>query len=308
MTRNGRMFTSIDNEGSECGKITFGDNSKCKIKGLGKIAISNDLSISNVLLVKSLSYNLLSVAQLCDLILICKFSPKDVVITSIKSDGSIFKGFLYGNLYLVDFSSIDINLSTCLLINSSKEWLWHRRLAHVEMNQLEKFIKHDLVIGLNNDIIFEKSKLCSACQAGKQVGNTHPTNSVMSTSRPLELLHMDLFGPTTYRRINGNSYGLVVMDDYSRYTWVFFLSDKSNVFSIFKGFAKRAKNKFDFKIKKIRSDNGSKFKNSKIEDSCDKKGIKHNFSAKYTPQQNVVERKNQTLIGMARSMLSEYNV
>jgi hypothetical protein len=121
MTRNGRMFTSIDNEGSECGKITFGDNSKCKIKGLGKIAISNDLSISNVLLVKSLSYNLLSVAQLCDLILICKFSPKDVVITSIKSDESIFKGFLYGNLYLVDFSSIDINLSTCLLINSSKE-------------------------------------------------------------------------------------------------------------------------------------------------------------------------------------------
>jgi len=131
----------------------------------------------------------------------------------------------------------------------------------------------------------------------------------LSTSRPLELLHMDLFGPTTYRSIGGNSYCLVVVDDYSRYTWVFFLSDKSNVFSIFKGFAKRAENEFDFKVKKIRSDNGSEFKNSRIEDYCDEKGVKHEFSAKYTPEQNrVVERKNRTLIDMARSMLSEYNV
>jgi hypothetical protein len=86
------------------------------------------------------------------------------------------------------------------------------------MNQLKKLMKHDLVIGLKNDIIFEKNKLCNAVQASKQVGNTHPTKSVMSTSRPLELLHMDLFGPTTYRSIGGNSYGLVVVDDYSRYT------------------------------------------------------------------------------------------
>jgi hypothetical protein len=82
------------------------------------------------------------------------------------------------------------------------------------MNQLKKLMKHDLVIGLNSDIIFEKNKLYSACQASKQVGNTHPTKSVMSTLRSLELLHMDLFGPTTYRSIGGNSYGLVVVDDY----------------------------------------------------------------------------------------------
>jgi transposase InsO family protein len=81
------------------------------------------------------------------------------------------------------------------------------------------------------------------------------------------------------------------------------------VFSIFKGFAKRAENEFDFKVKKIRSDNGSELKNSRIEDYCDEKRVKHEFSAKYTPEQNrVVERKNQTLIDMARSMLSEYNI
>jgi hypothetical protein len=170
MTGNGRMFTSIDNKGSECDKITFVDNSKGKVKGLDKITISNDLSISNVLLVESVSYNLLSVAQLCDLGLICKFSPNDVVITSIKGDELIFKGFRYGNLYLVDFSSNDASLSTCLFSKSSKGWLCHRRLSHVEMNQLNKLMKYDFVIGLNNDIIFEKNKLYSACQAGKQVG------------------------------------------------------------------------------------------------------------------------------------------
>jgi hypothetical protein len=123
MIRNGRMFTSIDNEGLECDKITFGDNSKGKVKGLDRIAISNGLSISNVLLVESLSYNLLFVAQLCDIGLVCKLSPKDVVITSIKSDELTFKGFHYGNLYLIDFSSNDASLSTCLFTKSSKGWL-----------------------------------------------------------------------------------------------------------------------------------------------------------------------------------------
>jgi transposase InsO family protein len=119
-------------------------------------------------------------------------------------------------------------------------------------------------------------------------------------------LHIDLFNPTIYRSIGGNSYALVIADDYSRYIWPFFLSDKSNVFSIFKSFAKRAENEFDIKIKKIRSDNGSEFKNFKIEDYCDEKGVKHEF---YTPQQNeVIERKNWTLTDMARSMLSKYNV
>jgi hypothetical protein len=123
MTKNERIFTSIDNKGSECEKITFGDNRKGKVKGLGKIAIFNDLSISNILLVESLSHNLLSIAQLCDLGLICKFHPKDVVITSIKSDDLIFKAFCYDNLYLVDFSSNDASLSTCLFTKSSKGWL-----------------------------------------------------------------------------------------------------------------------------------------------------------------------------------------
>jgi hypothetical protein len=96
-----------------------------------------------------------------------------------------------------------------------------------------------MVRGLK-DVVFEKDKPCSACQAGKQVANTHPTKAFMSTSRPLELLHMDLFGPTIYASAGGNLYCMVIVDDFSRYTWVFFLHDKYEVASIFKKFTKKA--------------------------------------------------------------------
>src|SRR6187455_1337238 len=118
------------------------------------------------------------------------------------------------------------------------------------MSTLKKVLKKDMVRGLK-DVVFEKDKPCSACQAGKQVANTHPTKAFMSTSRPLELLHMDLFGPTNYVSAGGNLYCLVIVDDFSRYTWVFFLHDKSEVASIFKKFAKKAQNEFDYKIKRL---------------------------------------------------------
>jgi len=187
-------------------------------------------------------------------------------------------------------------------------WLWHRRLGHVGMKQLNKLVKHDLVRGLK-DVTFETDKLCSACQAAKQVGNTHPKKSIMSICKVFELLHMDLFGPTTYTSIGGNKYGFVIVDDFTIYTWVFFLSDKSDAFATFKSFAKIIHNEFETTIKKVRSDNGSEFKNIRVDELCDEFGIRHQFSAKYTPQSNGhVVRKNKTLIDMARSMLSEYNV
>ena len=119
-------------------------------------------------------------------------------------------------------------------------------------------MKNELVSGLK-DVKFEKDKLYSACQASKQDANTHPTKAFMSTIRVLELLHIDLFGPTTYKSLGGNLYCLVIVDDYSRY----FLHDKSKVASCFKKFAKRAQNEFEVKLKKIRSDNGKEFDNIK---------------------------------------------
>ena len=146
MTSDSRMFNSINtNESNRIDSMTFGDNGKGKVKGLGKIAISNDLSISNMLLVERLNFNLLSVAQLCDLGFKCIFRVDDVEIISVDGSNLIFKGFRYENLYLVDFNASEAQLSTCLLTKSSMSWLWHKRLGHIGMKQLNKLIKHDLV-------------------------------------------------------------------------------------------------------------------------------------------------------------------
>ena len=118
---------------------------------------------------------------------------------------------------------------------------------------------------------------------------------------------MDLFGPVAYLSLEGCKYGLVIVDDFSHFTWVFFLQDKSETQGTLKRFLRRAQNEFELKVKKIRSNNGSEFKNLQVEEYLEEEGVKHEFSAPFTPQQNgVVERKNMTLIGMARTMLGEF--
>jgi hypothetical protein len=150
---------------------------------------------------------------------------KGVKVFRREDSSTIFMGRLKNKLYLVDFNKGKANLKTCLVVKSNMGWLWHRRLAHVGIRNLAKLQKDEHILGLIN-IHFEKDRICSACQAGKQVGVPHPPKSIMTTTQPLELIHMDLFGPVAYLSIGGNKYGLVIIDDYSRFTWVFFLFDK----------------------------------------------------------------------------------
>jgi transposase InsO family protein len=101
------------------------------------------------------------------------------------------------------------------------------------------------------------------------VGTSHPNKKVMTTSRPLELLHIDLFGPVAYLSISGSKYGLVIVDDYSRFIWVIFLQDKSETQETLKRFLRRVQNEFELKVKKIRSDNRSEFKNLQVDEYLD---------------------------------------
>src|SRR5438105_7186001 len=305
MTGEKSMFSSLQLN-HDAQEIVFGDSGKGEVVGVGKIPISNDQSISNVLLVDSLSYNLLSVSQLCEIGYNCLFTNEGVQILKREDSSIAFSGRLKGKLYPVDFTTTRVTPETCLMAKSSMGWLWHRRLAHVGMRNLAKLQKGEHILGLTN-VIFEKDKVCGACQPGKQHGVPHPSKNIVSTTKPLELLHMDLFEPVAYISIGGNKYGFVIVDGYSHFTWVFFLQDKSEVQETFKKFARRAQNEFEVKIKRIRSDNGTEFKNTRIEEFLDEEGIKHEFLAPYTPQQNgVVERKNRTLIEAARTMLDEY--
>jgi transposase InsO family protein len=140
-------------------------------------------------------------------------------------------------------------------------WLWHRKLAHVGMMNLHKLQKEGHILGLMN-VVFETDRPCGTSQADKKVEAQHRAKNIVATTRPFEILHIDLSGPIAYISIGGNKYGLVIIDDYSRFTWVFVLQDKSKTHDVLKKFLKRAQNKFDAKIKKISSDNGTEFKNT----------------------------------------------
>jgi hypothetical protein len=149
----------------------------------------------------------MSVSQLCGMGYNCLFSDVDVKILRREDSSVAFMGRLKGKLYLVDFTTNKVTPETCLVAKSDKGWLCHRRLAHVGMRNLAKLQKDSHIIGLKN-VVFEKDRICGACQARKQHGVPHQSKNVVTTKRPLELLHMDLFGPVVYISIGGSKYGI----------------------------------------------------------------------------------------------------
>ena len=119
------MFSSYSPTSNASENVIFSDNSKGEVIGLGKVAITLDHSISNVLHVNSLSYNLLSVSQLCEMGFNCLFTDKGVEVFKREDSSIVFTGRLKGKLYLVDFNKSKAKLETCLVAKSSMGWLWN---------------------------------------------------------------------------------------------------------------------------------------------------------------------------------------
>ncbi|GKC15241.1 putative ribonuclease H-like domain-containing protein [Tanacetum coccineum] len=212
------------------------------------------------------------------------------------------------NIYSFDLRNVVPSRDlTCLFANAiiDESKLWHRRMGHVNFKTMNKLVKGNLVRGLPSKI-FVNDHTCVACQKGKQHKASCKTKLVSSISQPLQMLHMDLFGPTSVRSINHKTYCLVVADNFSRFSWVFFLASKDETSGILKRFIIEIENQLNHKVKVIRCDNGTKFKNREMNEFCGLKGIKREFSVARTPQQNgVAERKNKTLIEAARTMLAD---
>ncbi|GJV83984.1 putative ribonuclease H-like domain-containing protein [Tanacetum coccineum] len=200
------------------------------------------------------------------------------------------------NIYSVDLKSVvPTGGLTCLIAKATidESNTWHRRLGHINFKTMIKLVKGNLVKGLPLKI-FENDHSCVACQKGKQHKTSYKTKLMNSISKPLHMIHMDLFGPTNVKSLMKKSYCLVVTDDFSRFSWVFFLATKDETSGILKTFIAEIENQLDHKVKVIRSDNGTEFKNSIMNQFYEMKGIKKEFS--------VAERKNRTLIEVARTM------
>ncbi|GJZ30180.1 putative ribonuclease H-like domain-containing protein [Tanacetum coccineum] len=212
------------------------------------------------------------------------------------------------NMYSVDLKIIVPKGGlTYLFANttSDESKLWHRRLGHINFKTMNKLVKGNLVRGLPSKY-FKINQTCVACQKGKQHRASCKSKTVRSISQPLHMLHMDLFGPTFVKSIMKKMYCLVVTDDYSRFSWVFFLATKDETSGILKSFITGIEDLIDQRVKVIRCDNITELKNMKMNQFCERKGIKREFSVARTPQQNgVAERKNRTLIEAARTMLAD---
>jgi hypothetical protein len=304
MTGDKQCFISfVKREG---GLVTFGNNDKGQIKGKGIIGKKDSAKIEDVQYVEGLKHNLLSISQLCDSGFEVVFKPNICIVKHTSSGKIFFTASRKKNLYALYLD--DIPAETCFMTLEKDKWIWHKRAGHISMKTISKISKLDLVRGLPK-IDFEKDRICEACTRGKQVKSSFKTNDFISTKRPLELLHIDLFGPVRTASLSGKQYGFVIVDDFSRYTWVLFLKHKDEAFEAFKTFCTLVQNEKESKIISLRSDHGGEFENAFFKDFFDEKGIFHNFSCARTPQQNgVVERKNRTLQEMARTMLNESNV
>nr|GEZ78475.1 retrovirus-related Pol polyprotein from transposon TNT 1-94 [Tanacetum cinerariifolium] len=193
----------------------------------------------------------------------------------------------------------------CLMArtSSTKSWLWHQRLSHLNFDTINDLARNDLVLGLSK-FKYHKEHLYPSCEQGKSKRASHPPKPVPNSRQRLHLLHMDLCGPMRIASINEKLYVLVIVDDYSRYTWVHFLRSKDEAPEVIKTFLKRIIVLLQSPVIIIRTDNRTEFKNQALKDYFDSVGISHQMSSVRTPQQNrVVERRNRTLVEAARTML-----
>jgi hypothetical protein len=149
--------------------------------------------------------------------------------------------------------------------------------------------------------------LHASCHHDKMIAASHSLVNTVMTEQPGQLLHMDTVGPSQVLSMGGKWYVLVIIDNYSRYSWVFLLERKGKVFEHFRSLALRLNNEHPNYLKAIRSDNGTKFRNGSFDQFCLEHGVDQQFSTPRLPQQNgVMERKNCTLVEMARTMLDEH--
>nr|GEV07243.1 hypothetical protein [Tanacetum cinerariifolium] len=216
----------------------------------------------------------------------------------------LVKGDRSTNLYTINHHEMASTSPICLMAHASstKSWLWHQRLSHLNFDTINDLAMNDLVSGLPK-FKYHKEHLCPLCEQGKSKRASHPPKPVPNSRQRLHLLLMDLCGPMRIASINRKRYVLVIVDDYSRYTWVHFLRSKDEAPDVIKSFLKRMTVLLQSPVIIIRTDNSTKFKNHVLQEYFNSVGISHQMSSVRTPQQNgVVEQRNQTLVEAARTI------
>ncbi|GJW38047.1 retrovirus-related pol polyprotein from transposon TNT 1-94 [Tanacetum coccineum] len=245
--------------------VRFGNDHIARIMGYGDYQLGN-VTISRVYYVEGLGHNLFSVGQFCDADLEVAFRKNTCFIRNLEGV-DLLSGSRDTNLYTISLDDMLKTSLICLLSKASKtkSWLWHRRLSHLNF----------------------------ACALGKSKKSSHQPKAKDTNQEKLYLLHMDLCGPMRVASITGKRYILVIVDDYSQFTWVKFLRTKDEAPEAIIKCIKNMQVRLNSTVHNVRTDNGTEFVNQTLREFYENVGISHQTSVARTPQQNgVVERRN----------------
>jgi hypothetical protein len=228
---------------------------------------------------------------------LCVFDPVGTLLIAAPRSGN--------RLYLAKFQ---LDKPVCFLAHSEDiSWLWHARYGHLNFRALRDLGAKKMAEGIPT--VARIDKICDGCVLGKQHRKPFPQIAKFRAASGLELVHADLCGQITPKSLGGASYFLLVVDDSSRFMWVELLKTKDQALDCFKKIKARAEVEAGNRLKALRTDRGGEFNSHLFTMFCNENGIKHYTTTPYTPQQNgVVERRNQTVVEMARCMMKAMHV
>ena len=300
MTYNRELFRELDT--SRVSRVKIGNGQYIAVKESGTVAIesfSGTKLIRNVLFVPDISQNLLSVGQLLEKGFKVFFEANQCLIKD--SEGKdVFRAKMKGKSFALDPLEEEQSVFSEAKINGE---IWHKRVGHFNHTSVVDLQRKELVQGLPQ--LEAKIPNCKTCQQGKQ-SRLPFKNATWRAVEKLQLIHTDVAGPHRTPSLKGSRYFLIFIDDYSRMCWIYFLKFKSEVAGMFWKFKNLVETQSGQTIQALRSDNGKEYSSNQFNLFCDEAGIEHQLTAPYTPQQNgVSERKNRTIMEMARCLMFE---
>lgn len=285
-------------------KIVSASGESIYAEGMGVVKIQTEfckLTLKRVWYVPQLHSNFVSISKIVKAGHTVKFAENKAVMKS-KQNQNILTADLVDDMFIINEKKEE----NCEIISGAIEEnmvkKWHQRFGHLNVNDLNKLTKKSMVKGLN--VTMPKTIECVTCAVNKIAATPYKNYANVQTKNILELVHTDLCGPIGVKSVGGSSYFITFIDDYSRYISTYFLKNKSDAYEAFIHFSGIAETQTGRKIKIVRSDNGKEFVNSKFKQHFAEKGIVHQTTVGYSPQQNgVSERANRTLVEMARCLL-----
>ncbi|GJX19338.1 retrovirus-related pol polyprotein from transposon TNT 1-94 [Tanacetum coccineum] len=270
------------------GTVRFGNDQFAPILGYGDL-VQGNITIKRVYYVEGLNHNLFSVGQFCDADLEVAFQKSTCFVRDLQGN-NLLTGNRGTDLYTISLQETTSSTPICLMAKASptQAWLWHRRLSHLNFDYINLLLKKDVVIGLPK-LKYVKDQLCSSCEVSKAKQSSFKSKTIPSSKGRLNLLHIDLCDPMRVASINGKKYILVIVDNYSRYTWTLFLRSKDVTPKVLKDFLIMIQRNLQAPVISVRTNRGTEFLNKTLNAFFKEEGIEHQTSTPRTPEQNGVD-------------------